>query len=195
MMKLHNLLKWKLVTEMMVPIDVKNCRMEEKRRGPSATIDGWTELSIPEDLRVYRREDLWRLFRGFRFPDKFVAKGRNVFSGEEVFLFGLYRLSHCGKYSQYDVQELFGFYNTGIASKCFNCFLSFMVNNWGYLLTNNLVFWLPYMKDCAMAIARKCLELGCYFPEDFLKHFCIRRQHYECDMSARGWACNRRSEC
>jgi hypothetical protein len=116
MMKLHNLLKWKLVTEMMVPIDVKNCRMEEKRRGPSATIDGWTELSIPEDLRVYRREDLWRLFRGFRFPDKFVAKGRNVFSGEEVFLFGLYRLSHCGKYCQYDVQELFGFYNTGIAS-------------------------------------------------------------------------------
>ena len=123
-----------------MPIDVKKCRMKEKRRGPSAIIDGCTELFIPEDPRVYTREDLLCLFRGFRFHGKFVAKGRNVFSGEEVFLFGLYRLSHCGKYCQYDVQELFGFYNTGIASKCFNCFLSFMLNNWGYLLTNNLVF-------------------------------------------------------
>jgi hypothetical protein len=46
-----------------------------------------------------------------------------------------------------------------------------MVYNWGYLLTNNLVFWLPYMKVCAMAIARKCLELGCYFPKEFFNIF------------------------
>jgi hypothetical protein len=170
-LKMYEWLHKRVVSELMIPFDVKNIRMEEKRRGPSATIDGWTEMSIPEDLRVHTREDLWHLFRGFRFPDQFVSKGRNVFTGEEVFLFGMYGLSHAGNYSQYDVQELFGYHNAGIASKSFHCFLSFMVNNWGYLLTNNVDFWLPHLKDCATAISRKCLELGCYFPEEYFNIF------------------------
>jgi hypothetical protein len=37
-----------------------------------------------------------------------------------------------------------------------------MVNNWGYLLTNDVDFWLPYLADCAKAIREKKIDLGCY---------------------------------
>jgi hypothetical protein len=168
-LKLQQMYKFLFITmvrELAVPIDVHTYPLPRQPRGPSATIDGWDEIRIPEDLRVHTRENLRRLFDGFQFPDKFVSKGRNVFSGEEVFLFGLYRLSHVSKYNQADVHTLFGLSDPGLASKCFHCFLNFMVTNWGYLLTNNLDFWLPYIPDCARAIARKCQEKGCYFPED-----------------------------
>ena len=137
-MKLYAALKRRLVCEICIPFDVHNVHLGSDHRGVTATIDSWEELRIPEDLRVHTRENLWSLFNGFRFPEKFVSKGRNVFTGEEVFLFGLYRLSHPGKYDRLDIKNLFGFNDAGTASKCFYCFLKYMVNNWGYLLTNNV---------------------------------------------------------
>jgi hypothetical protein len=150
---------------MTLPFDLDDVDLGVERRGAPATINGWSEVRIPEDLRVHTRDDLWRLFRGFQFGERYVSKGRNVFGGEEVFLFGLYRLSHAGKYNQEDIRQLFGFYDTGTCAKCFHCFLSFMVNSWGYLLTNNCEYWLPFIPDCAKAIAEKCASLGCEFPD------------------------------
>ena len=101
-LKLQQMYKFLFVTmvrELAVPIDVHTYPLPRQPRGPSATIDGWDEIRIPEDLRMHTRENLRRLFDGFQFPDKFVSKGRNVFTGEEVFLFGLYRLSHVSKYN------------------------------------------------------------------------------------------------
>ena len=46
-----------------------------------------------------------------------------------------------------------------------------MVENWGNLLTNNLEFWVPYMAECAHAIAIKCREKGCYFLPDLVNVF------------------------
>jgi hypothetical protein len=42
-----------------------------------------------------------------------------------------------------------------------------MVNNWGYLLTNNFDFWVPYLRECALSIRLKCIELGVTFPTNF----------------------------
>ena len=42
-----------------------------------------------------------------------------------------------------------------------------MVNNWGYLLTNNMEYWVPMMQACANSIRAKCSTLGCDFPENF----------------------------
>ena len=122
LMKLYAALQRRLVCELCVPFDVHKVDSGSSHRGVAATVDGWEELRIPEDLRVHTRENLWSLFHSFRFPEKFVSKGRNVFTGEEVFLFGLYRLSHPGKYDRLDVKNLFGFNDAGTASKCFHCF-------------------------------------------------------------------------
>jgi hypothetical protein len=47
---------------------------------------------------------------------------------------------------------------------CFNHFVKFMANSWGYLLTDNMAFWLPYLSELAQAIRDKCGEKGCAFP-------------------------------
>jgi hypothetical protein len=60
-----------------------------------------------------------------------------VFSGEEVFLFGLYRLGNAGKFSRRDIREHFGFQHESTCSECFSLFVDFMTDTWGYLLTNN----------------------------------------------------------
>jgi hypothetical protein len=115
--KLYKLVFHRFITEMTLPFDLDDVDLGVERRGAPATIDGWSEVRIPEDLRVHTRDDLWRLFRGFQFGERYVSKGRNVFGGEEVFLFGLYRLCHAGKYNQEDIRQLFGFYDTGTAKR------------------------------------------------------------------------------
>lgn len=95
------------------------------------------------------------------------TKSRSKYTCEEVFLFGIYRLVNPGKYSRRDIADHFGYTSKPIASMAFNLFLSHMVNQWGYLLTNNTKFWAPYMAECAEAIREKCREKGCYFTPDF----------------------------
>lgn len=38
------------------------------------------------------------------------------------------------------------------------------MKQWGYLLTDNLDFWTPYLANCAEAIRNKLTSLGCPFP-------------------------------
>jgi hypothetical protein len=54
-----------------------------------------------------------------------------------------------------------------MASFCFKNFLSFMVNQWGYLLSNNFDYWVPMLDGFAESIRLKCRDLGVLFPEDF----------------------------
>jgi hypothetical protein len=48
---------------------------------------------------------------------------------------------------------------------CFNHFVKFVSSSWGYLVENNLPFWLPYLPSFAESIRNKCLEKGCFFPQ------------------------------
>ena len=161
--QLHKFLHLQILKEMCLPFDPRKIPLESGERGISATIDAWEEIHIPDDLRVDSREDLRLLFTGFQFPAKVVSKNRTTFTGEEVFLFGIYRLVHPGKYAQRDIREHFGFNNPSLCSQCFHLFLKHMTYNRGYLLTNNVEYWTPYLEASAEAIRAKCLEKGCYF--------------------------------
>ena len=110
MVALHKILKRRLLFEIAIPINALTYPIEVIMRGPPATIEGWNETEIPEDLRVDSKDQLRRIYEGFKFPGRFVSAGRNVFTGEEYFLFGLYRLSNTGKYHRKDVQSHFGFF-------------------------------------------------------------------------------------
>jgi hypothetical protein len=64
----------------------------------------------------------------------------------------------------------FGFNDAAMCSHCFHLFLRHITVNWGYLLTNNVNYWTPYLGMFAEAIAAKCLDKGCYFAPNT---FCI----------------------
>jgi len=87
--QLHKLFQHRIIQELCVPFDPRTFPLETTMRGPSATIDGWEEIHIPDDFRAHSRASLRRLFVGLQFPDKMVADSRNVFTGEEVFFFRL----------------------------------------------------------------------------------------------------------
>ena len=62
------------------------------------------------------RDELHRVLRDFSFPAEMRSVDGHKFTGEEVFLFGLYRLKHPGKYKR-----------KGIESH--SCFFSLVVQN------------------------------------------------------------------
>jgi len=169
--RVHTLLHLQVLNELCLPFDPHTFPLEKVGRGRAATIDGWEEIHIPEDFRAHSREQLRRLFVGLQFPAKMVSASRNVFTGEEVFLFGLYRLVNPGKYTRRDIRDHFGYNDGAICSRCFRLFLDHMVNNWGYLLTNNIDFWTPHLGTFAETIADKCLDKGCYFPRSTFNIF------------------------
>ena len=167
MRKLRKFMCLCLMDEVCTTVDVFNERLHVPVKGVGMTINAWEEVRIPADLNVHTRRDLWRLFDGFRFPPTMISPSRHKFDGQEVFLFGLYRLSHPGKYDRQDIIKIFGFVHKSRASECFYCFLHFMVNQWGYLLTNNMQHSLSHLSEMASSIRKKCSELGCYFDEAF----------------------------
>jgi len=73
------------------------------------------------------------------FPDKVILKVRHVFSGEEVFLRGLYELVTAE--NQHRIcRNVFGGQQPH-QSMCFNYFIKFMFTNWRKLVQGNLRWW------------------------------------------------------
>ncbi len=166
--KLRHLLYVALLDAITLPFDVRTADIGKEKRGVPATIDGWDDLRIPEDFRVDNKEELRALFQGFQFPVVFrFPKSRRKFTGEKVFLFGMYRLANVTKLSNDVVPIRFGFHDPAIASECFRSFITFMVNSWGYLLTNNFAYWVDQLPNFAQSIRLKAQELGVWFPEGF----------------------------
>ena len=56
LVKLYKLVFHRFLTEMTLPFDLNDVDLGVERRGEPATIDGWSELRIPEDLRVHTQE-------------------------------------------------------------------------------------------------------------------------------------------
>jgi hypothetical protein len=120
-------------------------------------------------FRFHSANDLNFLFIGLHFPQKFIVPrvGRK-FSGEEVFLSGIYRLAFPNRFDDDGWKIRFGF-DHQTASQAVSLFYRFMVRNWAYLLFDNLEFWLPFIPRFNQAIRLKCSELGCQY--DDLKIF------------------------
>ena len=137
------------------------------------TIEDLVDENIPTNFRFHNRDQLRRLFICFRFPNILTSENGAIFSGQEVFLSGLFRLHVPNRFCDESWQTIFGF-DSQSATKCFNLFLVFMMNNWSYLLFDHLQFWSPYLKSCSIAIRDKLATINCEFPHpDEPNGFCI----------------------
>jgi hypothetical protein len=170
--KAHKVCFMLWLNELTTEVDVQNMKIEPEHHGPSITIDSLGDMMedrLSKNFRFHSVAHLRRLYDGLKFPENFKGSRREKFTGEEVFLYGIYRLSHTETLTSEGVRSLFGFTSDSRASTCFKIFLTFMVENWGYLLTNNMEYWLPMMQGCADSIRAKCATNGC----DFADNFCV----------------------
>ena len=126
------------------------------------TIDSFRDEEILPFFRFKTKEQLHRLRIGFRFPKFLRTNKREKFSGEEVLLVGLKRLSFPNRTYEKHWQTDFGMTHPQV-SKCFTLFLTFMMVNWAYLLLDHMEFWKPYLKDCADKIRLRLASMGCPF--------------------------------
>lgn len=124
------------------------------------TIAGLVTLNVDVCLHFRFRdiEQLGRVYQGFRFPPKFTCNGYK-FSGEEVFLAGLYRLHRPNVLGDIGWQHLFG-WDQPKATRATALFMTFISRNWLYLIVDNMLFWKPHLTAFAEAIRLKLYELG-----------------------------------
>ena len=54
-------------------------------------INRLSEDQVRNDFRFENHEQLYRLYRGFKFPNSIKASNRLSFTGEEIMLAGLYK--------------------------------------------------------------------------------------------------------
>lgn len=125
----------------------------------NVTINDLSHVDIPNNVRFITQAQLRRLSRGFEFPASFTSPQRYKFSGEEVLLAGLVRLTHPIRFSDATYRTLFGF-DDKQASAAVLLFFEHM-ENWTWLVTDNTEFWKPYMLQYALAVWRMMLEKGC----------------------------------
>ena len=138
------------------------CRIGKPQR-VYITIDSLRDAVIPIYYRFKNKSQLRRVYDGFRFPSLFRTSTREKFTGEEVFLCGIRRLTFPNRTVESFWQTDFGFDHQQV-SKVFNIFIGFILMNWAYLLLDHLKFWKPYLKGFAESIRQQVVSMGCYFP-------------------------------
>lgn len=127
------------------------------------TIDSLNDEEVPINYRFKNKCQLQRLYVGFQFPPILRTLKGEKFTGEEVFLCGIRRLSFPNRTVESYWKREFGFRHQDV-SKAFNLFLGFIQLNWAYLLLDHLNFWKPYLKVFAESIRQVVVSMGCYFP-------------------------------
>ena len=113
------------------------------------------DTTFSEYFRFQSVNQLKRLCRGFQIPEE-IKVDRSVFTGEEVVIISLLRLSYPSRWT--DVINKLPRNKKRSRCECgraFRWFLDFMISNWGYLVLNNMVFWLPLLGYFAEAIRIK----------------------------------------
>jgi len=117
---------------------------------------GESGFEFSDYFRFQTPDQLRRLIAGFQMP-AFATVGRRKFEMEEVLLVSLTRLSYPKRWA--DVTERFPNRDRWALKRMFYWFLNFMIDNWGYLLLNNLEWWAPSFGDCASTIRSKLMTL------------------------------------
>lgn len=93
------------------------------------------------------------------FPKGFIAlNNKTIFTGEEVFLFGLHRLSRPTRLEEL-ANDVFGRDYTQL-SRAFHWFLSHLWGHFSFLLLDNLDYWSTTFSDCANSIYKRLLANG-----------------------------------
>ena len=99
---------------------------------------------------------IYRLRTGFRFPDS-VRLHTYTYSSEEIILTSLMRFAYPHRCS--DIQMYFPGRDAGQLCRATYYFLDFLIVHWGYLLLNNLEYWLPMFPVFADAMREKLANL------------------------------------
>jgi hypothetical protein len=118
----------------------------------------WTSFRI-------RREDFGRLLIALKMNLPLIRLDNNtVFTGEEILLIARYRfvtglkLVHMAAVFNREYSQL---------SRAFNWFIRHMIDNFAYLLTDNLDYWLPDFPHFSECIREKLAEVsGVVYPEN-----------------------------
>ena len=115
-------------------------------------IDSFSDEQIKNNFHFQNREQLRMIFRCFLFPRSITLDNGCVVSGEEAFLVTVYRMSWPRKLTQ--IEEMFG-RDYSLWSRCIKHVLNYMVDNWSYLLFDNMAYWLPYLPLMNSKISNK----------------------------------------
>jgi hypothetical protein len=143
------------------------------------TIDSFDDSECWRKFRT-RKADLPRLMRAFRIPVSFTTTNRCSFTGEEVFLFSLWRFSDENILEDM-AQHVFGREFTQW-SRAFNKFVEHVFTTCIDILFNSLAFWVPFFPLFAEKIRQKLADNGCFFApgtfnvmgfiDDTIREFC-----------------------
>ena len=112
--------------------------------------NGQEQGPLSSMFRFQNIEQLERLKRGFEFPDGRIKIHSYRFEADEIIMISLFRLAHPSDWLSVGVH--FPHRSISELGRAFYWFLDFLILNWGYLLLNNMEFWLPYLPSSAEAI-------------------------------------------
>ncbi len=116
--------------------------------------------TFPEDrmhftFRFRNRDQLRRLKMCLMIPDVVELSNRRIITGDEFLLMGLYRLVFPCRLSQ--MEDFFGI-DYSVCARAVRLFFKFISERWGFLVTNNMFFWLPYLTLFRDKISEKLLS-------------------------------------
>ena len=124
------------------------------------TIDSFTDEQIKNNFNFQNRGQLHALYSCLGIPNRIrLDNGCRVY-GEEALLVTIYRLSWPRKLTQ--IEETFG-RDYSLWSRCIKFMIDFIVDNWCYLLFDNMDYWLLTMPHMHSAIVDKLVILGYNF--------------------------------
>lgn len=111
---------------------------------------------IGVNYRFKTREQLTRLYNGYRIPAVFIVPEVGYrFNGQELLLLVLERCALACRYV--DLQQKYHIRHSVIC-RGVNCFAKWMNDNWGYLLRDNLQFWRDHLGESRDTIKTKMLS-------------------------------------
>ena len=138
------------------PIRGRTVKMNFERMENHLTNIG---VSCSERFRFQSFDSLRRLLRAFRFPPGDIKlKNRYKSTAEEIVLISLTRLTFPHRWT--DIYERFPGRKYWFLSAAFMWFLDFMIDNWSYLLVNNLNWWYPRFEESCNKIRLKLRNLN-----------------------------------
>jgi hypothetical protein len=129
--KLYLLILQKYIETRYIPLNLlppyirRNVKIQDLR-----------DEDIPTDFRFRSKQQLYRLLHGFQFPEIMRIPKIKAFTGEEILLRGLYKLSWPHRLSDRSIRNFFGF-SVQESSAAFNLFLNHLISNWEYLLRDH----------------------------------------------------------
>ena len=121
------------------------------------TIASFSETEIPNKFRFRNAAQLVRLYNSLSLPVKIVMPSRHTCTRKGLFLVGLLRINSVARLE--DVEHIFHRNYTWI-SQVFSYFVTWMECKHGWLLYDNLDFWMPHFDRFAEAIRIKVEHLS-----------------------------------